>query len=244
MATTSFICGLKTDITHTALENIYPGEKRLLPSSVSGSDRTNTGLLTTAALDRILARLETDKIVPRAKMTTSQGATIPIDITAHRAAVKALLQGAKNEYCYYHNRYVNALDYLFSGLSTLTDSSATSDQQNDLTNRLQVTSRLNRKLNDLVQIIGRITEKLMNSSSELKDDITRFTRELKDAKEKLEKQNDIIQSNEATMRIKKEMVKYTEEKARYSDNLLKMYSFLNVVALGLLVYVYKAAGDE
>ena len=84
----------------------------------------------------------------------------------------------------------------------------------------------------------------MNSSSELKDDITRFTRELKDAKEKLEKQNDIIQSNEATMRIKKEMVKYTEEKARYSDNLLKMYSFLNVVALGLLVYVYKAAGDE
>jgi hypothetical protein len=40
------------------------------------------------------------------------------------------------------------------------------------------------------------------------------------------------------------MVKYSEEKARYSDNLLKMYSFLNVVALGLLIYVYKAAGDE
>ena len=38
------------------------------------------------------------------------------------------------------------------------------------------------------------------------------------------------------------MVKYTEEKARYTDNLLKMYSVLNIVALGLLVYVYKSAG--
>jgi hypothetical protein len=37
------------------------------------------------------------------------------------------------------------------------------------------------------------------------------------------------------------MVKYSEEKARYTDNLLKLYSFLNVVALGLLVYVYRAS---
>ena len=37
------------------------------------------------------------------------------------------------------------------------------------------------------------------------------------------------------------MVKYSEEKARHTDNLLKLYSFLNVVALGLLVYIYKAA---
>jgi len=37
------------------------------------------------------------------------------------------------------------------------------------------------------------------------------------------------------------MVKFSEEKNRYSANLLKLYSFLNVVALGLLVYVYKAA---
>ena len=38
------------------------------------------------------------------------------------------------------------------------------------------------------------------------------------------------------------MVKYTEEKGRYTDNLLKVYSVLNIVVLGLLVYVYKSAG--
>ena len=39
------------------------------------------------------------------------------------------------------------------------------------------------------------------------------------------------------------MVKYTEEKSRYTNNLLKMYSVLNIVALSLLVYVYKSAGE-
>jgi hypothetical protein len=48
-------------------------------------------------------------------------------------------------------------------------------------------------------------------------------------------------SNEASTKLKKEMVKYTEEKGRYSDNLLRLYSFLNMVALGLLVYVYRAS---
>jgi hypothetical protein len=60
-------------------------------------------------------------------------------------------------------------------------------------------------------------------------------------KDKMEKQGNMIRSNQASSNIQKEMVKYTEEKARYNDNLLKVYSFLNIVALGVLLYVYKAA---
>ena len=84
----------------------------------------------------------------------------------------------------------------------------------------------------------------MKSSDTLQDEIAAFNTRLKSQRDKLQEQNTIIQSNEASMRLKKEMVKYSEEKAQYSNNLLKMYSFLNIVALGLLVYVYKAAGDE
>ena len=84
----------------------------------------------------------------------------------------------------------------------------------------------------------------MKSSETLQQEIAEFNKRLKSQRDKLEEQNTIIQSNEASTRLKKEMVKYSEEKARYSNNLLKMYSFLNIVALGLLVYVYKAAGDE
>ena len=51
-------------------------------------------------------------------------------------------------------------------------------------------------------------------------------------------------SNDAVTKIQKEMVRYTEEKGRRTDNLLNMYSFLNIFALGMLIYVYKAAGNE
>ena len=60
-------------------------------------------------------------------------------------------------------------------------------------------------------------------------------------KDRMEKQGNMIRSNQASSNIQKEMIKYTEEKARYNDNLLKVYSFLNIVALGVLLYVYKAA---
>ena len=56
-------------------------------------------------------------------------------------------------------------------------------------------------------------------------------------------QNKIISSTEGAIKIKKEMVKYTEEKARHSDNLLKLYGFLNIVVVGLLVYIYKASSE-
>ena len=89
-----------------------------------------------------------------------------------------------------------------------------------------------------------MTKKMMASSDTLRKEIEEFNKNLRLKRDKLEEQNRVIQSNEATMRLQKAMVSYTEEKGRYSDNLLKMYSFLNIVALGLLIYVYKAAGDQ
>ena len=57
---------------------------------------------------------------------------------------------------------------------------------------------------------------------------------------KLAQQNKIISSSDAVTKLNKEMVKYTEEKNRYTENLLKTYSVLNIVALGLLIYIYKS----
>ena len=78
----------------------------------------------------------------------------------------------------------------------------------------------------------------------IQKEIEKFNARIKAQKEKLDAQNKIIMSGEATTNIRKEMVKYTEEKGKYTDNLLNLYSFLNIVALGLLVYVYTAAGNE
>ena len=61
-----------------------------------------------------------------------------------------------------------------------------------------------------------VTEKMLSSSRTLEAEIQAFNPKLREQRDKLEEQNKIIRSNEATMRIQKEMVKYTEEKSRYS----------------------------
>ncbi len=232
----AFTCPAKTDIPSSQLGAVYPGEKKLLPSSVSSTDRdSSTGLLVPTALAQILRSLENSGTVPDPKRGTP---------STYREKVKKLLEDAKNEYCFYDNRYRNSLDYLFSGIRNMATSASSQELQQVVESRLEITQTLNRKVNDLIQIMNAVTEKMLRSSKTLQAEIDAFNTKLREQRDKLEEQNKIIQSNEATMRIQKEMVKYTEEKSRYSDNLLKMYSFLNIVALGLLVYVYKAAGDN
>ena len=71
-------------------------------------------------------------------------------------------------------------------------------------------------------------------------EIKKFDNEARQLQLKLAQQNKIISSSDAVTKLNKEMVKYTEEKNRYTENLLKTYSVLNIVALGLLIYIYKS----
>lgn len=230
----SFQCPTETNISPNQLGEDFTGEKRLLPTSVLPADRDNNGLLKKATLSDLMSRLSRAGILPPVK------GIAPRDYTAR---VKVLLDAAKQEYCFYDSRYRASLQYLFTAIQTA-NSSNTAESKQVIDNRLQATKSLNRKVNDMIQIMNAITEKMMKSTTTLQDEIEQFNKLLREKRDKLEEQNKIIQSNEATMRLQKEMVKYSTEKARYSDNLLKMYSFLNIVAFGLLVYVYKAAGDE
>ena len=82
---------------------------------------------------------------------------------------------------------------------------------------------------------------MLSSTTNLQSELQAFDKKIREQKVKLDAQNKIISSNQATTELNKQMVKFTEQKAKYSDNLLGLYSFLNIVALGLLIYVYKSA---
>jgi hypothetical protein len=230
----SFTCPVESNISPNQLTETFPGEKHVLPSSILPTDRDGSGMLNASMLADWVSRLEGAGMIPSIK--TSNSSTYVTKVTA-------LLDAAKREYCFYDSRYRAALQYLFTGIRNSTTNN-TEEAKRLVEIRLQTTQTLNRKVNDLIQIMNAITEKMMKSSTTLRAEIEEFKKNLRVKRDKLEDQNKIIQSNEASMQLEKEMVKYSEEKARYSDNLLKMYSFLNVVALGLLIYVYKAAGDE
>jgi hypothetical protein len=232
----SLVCPVRTSLTDSELNQVFgngtnPG---VLPSSQNGSsDRESNGMLKQNVVATIVSSLKNSGIIPTATPTNAE---------AYITKVKSLLNNIQSEYCFYDSRYKYALEKLFDAVRQgyLLN---TANTRTSIEKYLTYSQALNRRLNDLTQIINGITEDMFRVSGNLEAEINQFNNKIKEQQLKLEEQNKIISSSEAVTRIKKDMVKYTEEKARNTDNLLKLYSFLNVVALGLLVYVYKAASS-
>lgn len=234
---TSFTCPTQTDISPSEISATFSeeGVLPLLPSSILGSDRDTNQMIKESALKAHLAMLARTGAIPALDATTSY--------TVYRQKVKKLLENAQMEYCFYDARYKAALQRLFAAIRSASMTPSEEAKQN-IAQRLTITQGVNRKLNDLLQIIRTITQNMMDSSTTMESEIAIFNRKLREMNDKLQEQNKTIQTNESVMRLQKEMVRYTEEKGRHTNNLLKVYSVLNIVALGLLLYVYKAVGEE
>lgn len=225
----SSLCETSSALTDSDLITQYgngvsPG---LLPvQPFQSSERTEKGVLSESTLKQLIQNFKSTQIIPT-KIDTKE-------------KVQLLLNNIKKEYCFYDTRYKYALQKLFDTVKVGLNNPSV-EIKNNINNYLQLTRKLNQKLNDLTQIVDSISQEIIKINAELKNEITQFNNEIKDKKTKIEEQNDILSSGQAVSILNKKMVKYTEEKAKYTNNLLKLYSFLNIVALGLLVYVYRSA---
>jgi methyl-accepting chemotaxis protein len=235
----SSFCEEKTSLSNTELNQTYSGTPQgseLLPSTPFGSsDRQNEnefGMLKDSVIKTIIDGYK------------RSGGKLPnpdvLDAEQYLIQIRSFIVRVKQEYCFYDVRYKYALNELL-GAVIQNYMTRTADTQLLITKYQNTTRKLNRTVNDLIQIVNGITNDLMTSSDRFKTEIEEFNKQIQDLKNKLAEQNAIITSNESATKLRKEMVKYTEEKGRYSGNLLKLYSILNIVALGLLVYVYRAS---
>ena len=230
-------CPAQTISTDTELSASYGDGVRVgvLPAVPNGaSERDDKGKLLQTSVSTIITNMKSRGIIP-----SSTGLTAELFIQKQQV----LIQNLQAEYCFYESRYTYALQKLFTSISSgylsgSTENKATVDSY------LSKTKILNTRLNDLTQIMNGVTENMLVTSDSIANEIQQFNARIKVQKAKLDAQNKIIMTGDTTTNIRKEMIKYTEEKAKYTDNLLNLYSFLNIVALGLLVYVYKAAENE
>lgn len=228
-------CPSKTAITDTELNQIYTGTNPgLLPGTAPvASDRDGNGMLNTTTIKTIIGSLKSSGIVPTPN---------PEKADLYLKKVSELLKNTELEYCFYESRYKYSLERLLSAINQGYNNN-TGVVQTEIQKYLTSTQVLNQKLNDLTQIINGITEDMLSSTSELEQQVRAFDKKMKEQQQKLQAQNKIISSGQAVTELNKQMVKFTEEKGKYSNNLLGLYSFLNIVALGLLVYIYKSARD-
>jgi hypothetical protein len=228
----SITCPSNTALTDTELDQIYSNGVKpgILPSSPNDmSDRDGNGMLIPSAINTIISSLKNSGILSSTNSKKNDNNA-------------SLIKDIQNEYCFYYSRYKYSLEKLLGAIRQGYTTN-TNDTQQVIQKYLASTQALNRRLNDLIQIVNEITNDIMKSSSELSIEAKTLKTQMNEQKKKLDTQNKIISSSEATSKLNKEMVKFTEEKARYSDNLLKLYSVVNIVALGLLVYVYKSTAD-
>jgi len=216
------------------LKTPYSSDKTILPD-IGKDDATNrsNGLLTnTAITNHITTKLQANNILPKDN-----------DVPAkYNEKMDKFIKYAKDEYTYYYERYKFALSILFTKIiDTYRTPPTTTAVPAAVQTALDDVAAVNLKLNDILSVVQTVSTNMHTAAVATNTKVTEMMKTMLENKDKMEKQGNMIRSNQASSNIQKEMVKYTEEKARYNDNLLKVYSFLNIVALGVLLYVYKAA---
>lgn len=156
-------------------------------------------------------------------------------------SASALRSNLSDEYCFYYKRYMFSLQKVLllaatSGLNLASNA--------DYIQKKKIAQDLNSKLNQLLQIMqGLINIRTKN----LKDyygsetGVNSLNTELDNARKSLVTHMGKLQSNDMEMDVKSSMIDYTLEKNSSSRNLLAIYGFMNIVAAGILFYLYKTS---
>lgn len=217
--------------------------------------RDANGMLTDTTLSNIITKITTPTVdsIDLKKSIKPIIPIIPKNATVTNknefmAAQETLKNNITSEYTFYYCRYIYCLNELFRNIG-LTASPAYTRAVNSIkgatdatiSSYLKYTIDYNQKLNDLIRIINKLQTTISGNNESTTKDLSGSDVKLDNLIKALEEQNDKLSGKNTVTNLRKDMVKYTEEKGRYTDNLLKMYSVLNIVALGLLVYVYKSA---
>jgi len=247
------ICGTRGIITSDAqLATPFPGS--ILPAIGAGRITSGElkGRLTAQKLEDIYNTLvQQGDLVSQTSYQQSLAKVGDVKNTNNDSA-KAILNnlGSKEsatmrkiqeEYCFYYFRYKYALETLFDKLVNTSKSSAlTESDKGEITNKLNSAKTFNEKLNDLIQITNYIAQKRASEMRAQNTEINALNSGIQSTFDTLQSHSKMLNSETSISDLRKRMVEYTEEKNRSALNLLSLFGFLNLVAIGLLVYIARS----
>jgi hypothetical protein len=239
---------LLTSVNSATLMDIYSDgiNPSLLGSvTIQKADRdSETGLLLNDRLNQVVSNLQEKGVIPKAPAMTGAKNQATV-IQKFMDSEAEFIEGVKKEYCYYNSRYRYSLNDM---IKTLSDGYAQDNKDlvtikpnKDLvTIKLEKTLALNQKLNDITQIMNAATRLRLAQSQEHNQSINALNETLMARSKKLNEESQILTSKQDDAVLYKNMVKVTTEKANYTNNMLMIYSFLNIIAISTLFYVYRS----
>ena len=214
--------------------------KSCLPNSGQGfpvSSISRSGLVSKGDIDTHLQALLTNAnaIAP---ILIEPEKLEPTSTFANKAA--ALRRNIQIEYCFYYKRYIYILQDLLLTAATL----ASQRLPPDYVTKKENTSKINSKLNQILQVL----QALVNSRNTTlrgyygtETGVNMLNGKLDTTRAELIKHSEILKRSDLEKETKAAMIEYSLEKNSSSRNLLGIYVFMNIVAAGLIFYLYRGA---
>ena len=230
-------------ITNTNYKDKYPGTS-CLPGGGTGfpSGSINSrGIIDKAAMkDHIDKLLDAQKAIAPKEIKQLKEINPAEDYAGNSATLR---KSINNEYCFYYVRYTFMLNEVLMLAATKSSNElgdAYITKKNDV-------SGLNSRLNQILQII----QALVNSRiSSLKDyygtqtGVNQVNTDLDATRNDLLNHSKLLKNQSMEKDLKSAMVDYTIEKNSSSRNLLAIYGFMNIVAAGLIFYLYRSSKSQ
>jgi len=191
-----------------------------------------TGLITTDSIAAQVQTLMNNGTIPMVKPDDKGN----YDMDALMTSDGMLYSNLQSEFCFYEKRYLYALNQFLQAatLRQATDAGPA----NDL---LAVTQLLNKRANSVLQIISYLAQSRVTNIMSSKSGIDNLNTDINTKLAQLQAGYALLNRDDAILTTQKEMVRYTEEKNKYTNNRIAIWTALNVLALGAIFYVYQKA---
>lgn len=178
---------------------------------------------------------------------------------AYSQSAAKLRSNIQDEYCYYYNRYISLLRFILETntnpyvkqeylVTYQTGTTTYTEYAQRYQNALQAAKIANYRLNDLLLIMQKLSTRRniqlstyygLDSGGNPTLGINQVNSDLEEIRKKLQSDSDKLNSNLLITDIQSAMMEYTIEKNQSSRNLLAIYGFMNIVAIGMLYYLYR-----
>lgn len=193
-----------------------------------------TGRVGVALLQAHVSALTAAGVI-KARPTQTVGTDKETDMMKLVADDKAFYEKLQKEYCYYEQRY----KYAFKKFLELATSRVAADNR-AAEAMLQNSKKLNIRVNGVLEVMNYLAASRVAVTDANKTDINKRNAEINVKLDRLHKGYGVLNRDNAVILAQKEMVRYTEEKNNYNTNQIALWAAANVVALGVIFYVYRA----
>ena len=235
-------CGNTTPTPMTSAQMMAPYPTNpLLPTPLPSLDQN--GIVNSGTLDQIVQSLQASGQLPKppALQDTSSvpfnspDSSDPLNLYTKKEA--DLHDAIKAEYCHYETAYFSALDAF---LQSLASSSLGQQPGQNVQGNLALAKQTNQRLTVFTQLINAIAKKRYSDSQSMQNQINTMNDGFQKRGVALAEQAKILNKESAGADVHKRMVTYTIEKNKANNNLLTLYSLLNISAIAMLIYISRS----